>query len=79
MKILIVDSSNGREILEVNENDNIKKLKEMICNKKGINTDITLHFNGVILEEEDSLIKDYDIEENANIIYVGNFEAGIHF
>lgn len=78
MKILLVDSSNYREIFEVNANDKIKTLKEMICNKKGINTDITLHFNGDILEE-DNLISDYDIEENANIIYVGNFEAGINF
>lgn len=78
MKILIVDTSNGREIFEVNPNDKIKNLKEMIASKKGINSDINLHFNGEILEEE-SLISDYDIEENSNIIYLGNFEAGIYF
>lgn len=78
MKILIVDTSNGREIFEVNANDKIKKLKEMIANKKGINTNINLHFNGEILEEE-NLISDYDIEENSNIIYLGNFEAGNYF
>jgi len=76
MKVLIVDTSNDREIFEVNPSDKVKQLKEMIANRKGINNNISLHFNGEILEDE-NLISDYDVEENSNIIYLGNFEAGI--
>ena len=76
MKVLIVDTSNDREIFEVNPSDKVKQLKEMIANRKGINNNINLHFNGEILEDE-NLISDYDVEENSHIIYLGNFEAGI--
>lgn len=76
MKVLIVDTSNDREIFEVNPSDKVKQLKEIIANRKGINNNISLHFNGEILEDE-NLISDYDVEENSNIIYLGNFEAGI--
>ena len=76
MKILIVDTSNQREIFEIDEYDKVKVLKEKIHNKKGINGDITLHFNGDIIDEEET-IHDYDIQENDVIIYLGKFRAGI--
>jgi len=78
MKILIVDTSNEREIFDVNKNDKVQKLKEMIASRKGINGDITLHYNGDILEEENT-IEDYDIIEKDTVIYLGKFEAGIYF
>jgi hypothetical protein len=76
MKILIVDTSNQREIFEIDEYDKVKVLKEKIQNKKGINDDIILHFNGEIIDEEET-IHDYDIKENETIIYLGKFRAGI--
>ena len=78
MKIIIVDSSNEREVLEINENEKIEKLREMIASKKGINTELKLHFNGELLEDENT-ISDYDISENDVIFYVGIFEAGLYF
>ena len=44
MKVLIVDTSNDREIFEVNPSDKVKQLKEMIANRKGINNN-KLKFN----------------------------------
>jgi hypothetical protein len=76
MKILIVDTSNKRETFEINKDDKVKVLKEKIHNKKGLNGDITLHFNGDIIDEEKA-INDYDIQENDVIIYLGKFRAGI--
>jgi len=76
MKILIVDTSNQRETFEINEYDKVKVLKEKIHSKKGLNDDITLHFNGDIIDEEKT-IHDYDIQENDVIIYLGKFRAGI--
>ena len=67
MKILIVDTSNKRETFEINEYHRVKVLKEKIHNKKGINEDITLHFNREIIDEEKT-IHDYDIQENDVII-----------
>jgi hypothetical protein len=76
MKILIVDTLNQRETFEINANDKVKVLKEKIHNKKGLNDDITLHYNGDIIEEEKT-IQEYDIQENDVIIYLGKFRAGI--
>ena len=76
MKILIVDTSNQRETFEINANDKVKALKEKIHNKKGLNDDIILHYNGDIIEEEKT-IQEYDIQENDVIIYLGKFRAGI--
>ena len=69
MKIMIIDSTNKREMIDINENDSISKLKELIKIKKGINTDdIVLHFNGEILEVNQK-ISDYDIENNSQIYW----------
>lgn len=79
MKIMIIDSTNKREMIDINENDSISKLKELIKIKKGINTDdIVLHFNGEILELNQK-ISDYDIENNSQIIYTGKFRGGIPY
>lgn len=77
MKVLIVDTSNEREIFEINKTDKVQILKEKIASKKGINGDITLHINGEILEENQT-IEDCEIEENDTIIYLGKFSAGIY-
>lgn len=76
MRVVIVDSQNNKEIIEINQSDSIKDVKEKIKNKKGINSDdLILHINGVILEENDR-VDDYDIEENSCIIYMGKFRGG---
>lgn len=75
MRVVIVDSTNNKEIIEINENDTIKSVVEKIKSKKGINSDIILHVNGSVLEEQDK-VGDYDIEENTCIVYMGNFRGG---
>ena len=74
MRVVIVDSQNNKEIIEINPSDTIKDFKEKIKNKKGIKDDIMLHVDGTILEENDR-IDDYDIEENSQIIIMGKFIA----
>ena len=76
MKILIIDSTNRRVVIEINENATIGELKGKLKEKKKINSDIILHYNGEILEENDT-IADCDIENNANIVYMGQFKGGI--
>ena len=75
MRIIIVDSKNISETIEINENEYVRDLMEKIKNKKGINGKIILHFNGEILEENETISK-YEIEENSNIIYMGEFRGG---
>lgn len=75
MRVVIVDSTNNKEIIEINENDTIKSVVEKIKSKKGINSEIILHVNGSVLEEQDK-VGDYDIEENTCIVYMGNFRGG---
>lgn len=76
MKILVADSQNKREMIEINENESIENLKEKIKVKMGINTDIILHYNGEILEEN-QLVSDCDLEENCVIVFMGKFRGGI--
>lgn len=75
MKVFIVDTSNKKEFININKSDYIKDIKEKIKIKKGINTDIYLHVNGIILEDNNQ-VNDYDIEENNCIIYTGTFRGG---
>lgn len=75
MKILIVDSTNKRERIEVNENDYVSDLVETLKAKKGINSDIILHFNGEVLETNQK-ISECEIEEESVIIYMGKFRGG---
>ena len=75
MRILITDSENKRVAIEINENALIRELIEKLKNKKNINIDIILHFNGEILEENET-ISSYGIVNNSNIIYMGQFKGG---
>ena len=78
MKIIIVDSKNERQLIEIDPNDNISILKEKIKIKKGINNEIYLHFNGTLLEDNEK-VEFYDIEEKSIIMYTGTFRAGKNF
>jgi hypothetical protein len=75
MRILIMDTAGKREFIEVNQNDKVKDFKEKLANKKGINTDIKLHFNGDFLED-DKEISEYEIQEDEPVIYVHQFRGG---
>lgn len=74
--LLIIDSTNKRVSIEINENATIKELKEKLKNKKKINSEIVLHYNGEILEENQT-IEYYEIENNSHIVYMGQFKGGI--
>ena len=76
MRLLLVDSENKREIIEINKNAYVSELVEKLRIQKGINGDIYLHFGGEILDENE-LISTYDIVENAQIIYMGVFRGGV--
>ena len=75
MKILIVDSKNRRERIDVNGSGYVKEIFENLKNKMGINIDIVLHFNGEILEENQK-ISELDLEEESVIVYMGTFRGG---
>ena len=70
MKIIIIDSKNNKEEIEINENEYIREIKNKLKTKKGINSDITLHYNGEILEDN-AIVSSYDIENNSQIFYIG--------
>ena len=70
MKIIIIDSKNNKEEIEINENEYISDIKNKLKTKKGINSDITLHYNGEILEDN-AIVSSYDIENNSQIFYIG--------
>ena len=70
MKIIIIDSKNNKEEIEINENEYIRDIKNKLKTKKGINSDITLHYNGEILEDN-AIVSSYDIENNSQIFYIG--------
>ena len=72
MKLLIIDSHNCRKSINISESATVTQLKEEIKKQNNIKSDILLHFNGVILEDNDHLY-DYDIEDNDQIVYTGNF------
>jgi hypothetical protein len=75
MKIIICDTKNSIESIEVSKYEKVSDLKEKIKIKKGINFDIELHFVGEILEDSQTLDY-YDIEENNIIVYTGTFRVG---
>ena len=78
MKILIIDTTNRRVVIDINENATIGELKEKLKVKKNINSEIILHYNGEILEENETIAY-YDIEDNSNIVYIGQFKGGIRY
>ena len=76
MKILIIDSTNKRVLIDIDENASVRELKENLRAKKNINSEIILHYNGEILEEDET-IASYEIENNSNIVYIGQFKGGM--
>lgn len=75
MKILIVDSKNRRERIDVNKNGYVKDIIETLKVKMGINTDIILHYDGEILEANQK-IQDLDLQEESVLVYMGKFRGG---
>lgn len=73
MKIFILDVKNRKFLIEVNENDTGKTLKEKIKFKKGVDDNIPLLFNGSILKDDKEL-REYDIEEGDIITIIGEVE-----
>ena len=78
MKILIVDSTNKRVLMDINENTSIGELKKKLIVKKNINSEIILHYNGELLEE-DKTIASYEIEDKECIVYIGQFKGGMFY
>ena len=75
MKILIVDSKNRRERIDINRSGYVRDIFDALKTKMGINIDIVLHFNGEILEENQK-ISELDLEEESVIVYMGTFRGG---
>ena len=70
--ILIQDSRAVKKPFEINEKEYVKDLKQKIKATMGINKRIILLFDGEELED-DELISSYNVRENDQITYVGNF------
>lgn len=77
MKLLIRDSKGTSNPINIMESDSVKELKEQIKIKNNINGEIELVFNGIILDDEQSL-QELDIKENSTIDYIGQFNAGLY-
>ena len=75
MRILIMDTSGKSEYIEVNENETVKNVKDKLANKKGINSEIKLHYGGEILNDNDK-ISSLDIMENDPVLYLLAFRGG---
>ena len=72
MKLLIIDSHNCRKSINISESAKVTQLKEEIKKQNNIKSDILIHFNGEILEDNEHLY-DYDIKNGDQIIYTGYF------
>ena len=70
--IFVQDSKGNQEKIEINENDNILKIKEILSDKTGVNINMILQYNRKILENYRK-VYDYEIEENSVISYIGCF------
>lgn len=77
MKIYVIDTKNRSIAIEnITESTTIKELRERITEQNIITTgEIKLIYNGNILEDDENLYY-YDIEDNATIIYTGEFISG---
>lgn len=75
MKILIMDTSGKSEYFEVNADETVKNVKDKLANKKGINTEIKLHYGGQILNDNDT-ISSIDIMEDDPVLYLLAFRGG---
>ena len=70
-----MDTSGKSEYIEANENETVKNIKDKLANKKGINTEIKLHYGGQILNDND-IISSLDIMENDPVLYLLAFRGG---
>lgn len=75
MKIIVNDSKNNQFSVNLDLSDNIAKLKEKIISEKKVHGNIELIFNGMLLEDDDIVIR-CGLEENSIINYIGEFPAG---
>ena len=75
MRILIMDTSGKSEYIEVNENETVKNVKDKLAYKKGINSEIKLHYGGQLLNDND-IISSLDIMENDPVLYLLAFRGG---
>lgn len=75
MRVLIMDTSGKSEYIEVNENETVKNVKDKLANKKGINSEIKLHYGGQILNDNDK-ISSLDIMEDDPVLYLLAFRGG---
>ena len=51
IKIIVIDTTNHREIIEINKNDYIRNVMEKIKDISGIESEIILQYNIGILDE----------------------------
>ena len=72
MRIFIADYKNRRQILDINEDDYVRDIKEKIEKKLLYNNNIIIHYNGEILEDDEK-ISSYDIEEYSTLIFMGGW------
>lgn len=75
MKVIIVDSKNNQNAINIMESDTILELKNQIKKKNKITGDIELLFNGQIIQDNDNLF-DLGISDGSQINYLGVFKAG---
>ena len=57
MKIFVNDSKNNQFSVNLDLSDNIGKLKEKIISEKKVQGNIELIFNGMLLEDDDIVLK----------------------
>ena len=70
-----MDTSGKSEYFEVNADETVKNVKDKLANKKGINTEIKLHYGGQILNDNDT-ISSIDIMEDDPVLYLLAFRGG---
>ena len=76
MKLFIRDSQGKSNPINIMESDSVEELKKQIKNKNKINGEIELVFNGIMLEDSQSL-SELDIKDGNTIDYLGQFSAGL--
>ena len=77
MKLLILDSKNISKPIYIMESDTVAELKKQIQTKNNINGDIELVFNGMILNDNETL-SEKEIKDGMTVNYLGQFKAGIN-
>lgn len=69
IKIIVIDTTNHREIIEINKNDYIRNVMEKIKDISGIESEIILQYNRGILDENAlPIISTYSLP-----VYFSNF------